>query len=378
MKTATLNRRHGATALAAIMALTAAVAFASGCVALAQTRAGPSSELALASAVVRLLFAALGAALAALAQSSGKAMPGAAIFAAALAGLALFLAYEGVRSLPWLAVYPALAALCLGPRRGAAAGAVVGAAGLALARDAGALPPGSLPAAAGAYAALVAAAAFMEYRASGRARPQAARGADDRQPEAAQGMLQPLGRGGAALAETLAEAGVEQGEIVVLYRKEALETLERLPAPEAVFSYLLLEGLGDQPREARRLGDFSAASLGVEDLMARAETILEAREAKRLMEFNKIQTQLDAALARDGDAEAPAPGGETFERLAFDYNLSEREAAVARCILKGLTNKEISGELFISVETVKTHVKNLFKKCGTGSRIEFIKLFSAS
>lgn len=42
--------------------------------------------------------------------------------------------------------------------------------------------------------------------------------------------------------------------------------------------------------------------------------------------------------------------------------LSEREKDIVRCIVRGLTNKEVAEELFISVNTVLTHRKNIARK----------------
>ncbi len=45
-----------------------------------------------------------------------------------------------------------------------------------------------------------------------------------------------------------------------------------------------------------------------------------------------------------------------------DDALSEREKDIVRCIVRGLTNKEVAEELFISVNTVITHRKNIARK----------------
>ncbi len=365
---------HDASPLAALMAATALAAAVTGYIALAAWRsAGGGADAILASPVIRLLFAVLAAAVAARVQACGEAGPGGAVYAAALGGLTVFIAYDGAEALAWLAVYPAIAALALGRRKGLALAALVGAAGLALSRDSGALAPRSMPAAALAYAALVA----LAYHAERRAAAGTGTGVADREAPA------DSRQGGFELQDSMARSpypglGEAQGEITVLYRQEAIETLTRLPSPEAVLSYLVLEGLAgdDRAQAGKAFGDYRIVSLGIDELLAKAEAIIEAREAKRLMEFNKIQAQIDASVSREGEPEPRADAAYAFDRLSFSYNLSEREVAVARCILKGMTNKEISGELFISIETVKTHVKNLFKKCEIGSRIEFVQLFS--
>lgn len=52
--------------------------------------------------------------------------------------------------------------------------------------------------------------------------------------------------------------------------------------------------------------------------------------------------------------------------------LTQREQEVLRLILSGKTNKAIAAELFISENTVKTHVKNIYYKHDVSSRAQLI------
>lgn len=45
-------------------------------------------------------------------------------------------------------------------------------------------------------------------------------------------------------------------------------------------------------------------------------------------------------------------------------DLSERERLVVKCIAKGLTNKEMADQLFLSPHTIITHRKNITRKLG--------------
>jgi DNA-binding NarL/FixJ family response regulator len=48
-------------------------------------------------------------------------------------------------------------------------------------------------------------------------------------------------------------------------------------------------------------------------------------------------------------------------------NLTQREVTIVRLVSKGLTNKQIAQELFLSTHTVTTHRKNITSKLGIKS-----------
>jgi len=52
--------------------------------------------------------------------------------------------------------------------------------------------------------------------------------------------------------------------------------------------------------------------------------------------------------------------------------LTEREMEVLRLAAKGMSNKEIAGQLTVTLRTVKTHLGNIFNKMGVGSRTEAV------
>jgi DNA-binding NarL/FixJ family response regulator len=76
------------------------------------------------------------------------------------------------------------------------------------------------------------------------------------------------------------------------------------------------------------------------------------------------------AVARSGfavwGAEQPEPASAPPD--AFD--LSEREVAVLDAVARGLSNRDVGRQLWISEQTVKFHLRNIYRKLGVTTRIE--------
>ncbi len=66
----------------------------------------------------------------------------------------------------------------------------------------------------------------------------------------------------------------------------------------------------------------------------------------------------------------PAEQAEAARRPNPLAVLSEREGVIARAVARGLTNTEISAELYVSVATVKTHIANAFTKLNVTNRVQ--------
>ena len=64
------------------------------------------------------------------------------------------------------------------------------------------------------------------------------------------------------------------------------------------------------------------------------------------------------------------PRCRTPARLATEFGeeLSERELVVLRLAADGLQQREIADQLFISYNTVKSHLKAAYRKLGVSSR----------
>jgi DNA-binding NarL/FixJ family response regulator len=76
---------------------------------------------------------------------------------------------------------------------------------------------------------------------------------------------------------------------------------------------------------------------------------------------SKLLTEFASLVKRDGDRQqVPAP------------RLTERELEVLRLVARGLNNRDIAKQLYISENTVKNHIRNILEKLQLHSRMEAV------
>lgn len=67
-------------------------------------------------------------------------------------------------------------------------------------------------------------------------------------------------------------------------------------------------------------------------------------------------------------------GKMTITTAVQEYGLTKREETILRLLLAGLSNDEICGKLVISVNTLKKHVLNIYRKLGIRNRVQMFKM----
>ncbi|PIQ33413.1 MAG: hypothetical protein COW63_05685 [Bacteroidetes bacterium CG18_big_fil_WC_8_21_14_2_50_41_14] len=84
-----------------------------------------------------------------------------------------------------------------------------------------------------------------------------------------------------------------------------------------------------------------------------------------LLQIRKMQSEIIEAKIQE-----PQPNGiPDFE----EFDLTEREKEVLRMIAYGYKNSEIGEKLFVSENTIKTHIKNIYIKLDVKNRVEALK-----
>ena len=79
---------------------------------------------------------------------------------------------------------------------------------------------------------------------------------------------------------------------------------------------------------------------------------------------------LRTALSSTSFAVWGAETGQASDQGQGETVLSERETAVLDAVARGLSNREIGRQLWISEQTVKFHLRNVYRKLGISSRTE--------
>ncbi len=115
------------------------------------------------------------------------------------------------------------------------------------------------------------------------------------------------------------------------------------------------------------------------------DTILKAMEkgAIGFIDKNSYANNLSDVLKclEDGGAYMPP----TIAKKVIDFLsgrnsvlrvLSGRELEIANTLIKGLSYKEAANELYLSIDTIRTYVKRIYKKLNVNSRSELFNLYN--
>lgn len=118
---------------------------------------------------------------------------------------------------------------------------------------------------------------------------------------------------------------------------------------------------------ARTLTSGAAAALSCSNRAGAASRLRRAQEIAGQLEARPLLSAITDLAVRAGlDDAAPDPD----ECPARRYGLTAREREVLRVLARGLTNRQIAAELYLSPNTVGVHIARIFTKLNVNSRAE--------
>jgi DNA-binding NarL/FixJ family response regulator/tetratricopeptide (TPR) repeat protein len=126
-----------------------------------------------------------------------------------------------------------------------------------------------------------------------------------------------------------------------------------------------LEAAFSRELAGRALAAAGQRARAVEELERAAETMDACRALRHRDRAEHELRQLGQAIHRRSRAGADGAGVAA---------LSGRELEVARLVVDRRTNGEIAAELFLSVKTVESHLRNIFRKLDASSRVDVARM----
>ncbi len=118
--------------------------------------------------------------------------------------------------------------------------------------------------------------------------------------------------------------------------------------------------------------DFIYKPFDIEELKAKIYSIINISESQ----FEKSKHELIKDIIKVSESNmSEEMFSKEFYKMCRQYKVSLREKEVMLFLLKGKQYKEISNELHISENTVKTHVRHIYEKCGVQNKIELMSIF---
>ncbi|MEU6245988.1 response regulator transcription factor [Glycomyces sp. NPDC047010] len=175
--------------------------------------------------------------------------------------------------------------------------------------------------------------------------------------------------------EPVAEAS-NGSEVLTLVRRSRPDVVlmdVRMPGMDGIEATRLLRETVPEPPKVIVITTFENDEYVYAALRAGANGFLLKRsDITRIADAIRVVAQGDALLfpeaIRSLAAIVARPPGNAHGPIA----LTPREAEVLRLIAQGLSNRDIATRLYLGLETVKTHVKNVLTKLGAGNRTEAV------
>lgn len=92
----------------------------------------------------------------------------------------------------------------------------------------------------------------------------------------------------------------------------------------------------------------------------------------KLLEYIQDATEGGAPMTSSIAAQVLKMFQETSRAQHQDYDLTERERQVLHLLVEGFSYKMIANELFIAIDTVRSHIKKIYEKLHVNSKSEAV------
>ena len=135
---------------------------------------------------------------------------------------------------------------------------------------------------------------------------------------------------------------------------------ERLP--DAAIVMLTISDEEDDLYEAIKAGanGYLLKEISIDEVAAAIRSVAGGQSLISPSMASKLLTEFATMIKKGDEKQLPAP------------RLTDRELEVLKLVARGLNNRDIAKELFISENTVKNHIRNILEKLQLHSRMEAV------
>lgn len=173
-------------------------------------------------------------------------------------------------------------------------------------------------------------------------------------------------------------ASVNYNVVGAAYDKdEAIEAIDHLQ-PDLVLLDINLEGhyegfeIAKHINKTRKIPFLYLTSYSSKEILERAKPTLPMGYIVKPFNEKELYSAIEVALYNFSKFAVPVQLHIELVNANIDTPLTQKEFETLAGLCEGKTNQQLADSLFVSVNTVKTHIKNIYEKMNTSTRTETV------
>ena len=162
-------------------------------------------------------------------------------------------------------------------------------------------------------------------------------------------------------------------------KQKAIQAIDELQ-PDLVLLDINLEGhyegfdIAEHINKTRKIPFLYLTSYSSKEILERAKPTLPMGYIVKPFNEKELYSAIEVALYNFSKFAVPVQLHIDLINANISTPLTQKEFETLEGLCEGKTNQQLADSLFVSVNTVKTHIKNIYEKMNTKSRSETISL----
>lgn len=162
-------------------------------------------------------------------------------------------------------------------------------------------------------------------------------------------------------------------------KDEAIKNIDILK-PDLVLLDINLEGnfegfdIAEHINKTRKIPFLYLTSYSGKEILERAKPTLPMGYIVKPFNEKELYSAIEVALYNFSQFKLSVSLNIQLVNSNIDTPLTQKEYEILEGLCEGKTNQQLADSLFVSVNTVKTHIKNIYEKMNTSTRTETVSL----